>query len=168
MKDWHLALCVKIFPAGPLTTNKLSVGGGGGRVGRRRTERTLSTLDIWNLDQSQQLLLVFVDDGGSVVYASVTTWDLVFGSTGLRSSAVLPGVRAARPGVWLSVIIACLPLKSLATPDSLWTYYCDISVSGHWCERQSIPALVWLKQDLRNEEGHPFCWEGGCLHRRWV
>ena len=36
--------------------------------------------------------MVFVDDGGSVVYLSVVLWDLLFGSTGLPAVCSLAGL----------------------------------------------------------------------------
>lgn len=67
-------------------------------------------------------------------------------------SAVLPGVSAARPGIWLSVIIASLALELLGPPDSLWTHYCDTPVSGHWCERQSIPSFSLVGNKIYESE----------------
>lgn len=82
-------------------------------------------------------------------------------------SAVLVGFLAARPDSWLSVIIASLPPKLLwDTPDSLWTYYCDTTVSSHWCERQSrFLALVYLETRFMKWRGYLFCWKGGCFRR---
>lgn len=152
MKNWHLALGVKTFPAGPSTTNKLFVWERGSRGGREKKGEPLATPDIWNLDQPQEpfrfVLMIVVLLFICLSFTGTCCWEAEVS----RHSAVLLGVRAARPGIWLSVIIASLPRELLDAPDSLWTYYCDTPVSGHWCERQSIPGFSLVGNEIYETE----------------